>query len=76
MAHTPAAAAAGAGRAATPGTDLRAVLGTPAGPLPSGEQQQLQERGMALLQVAHAFHKDIARWLQVGAGAQPWLASP
>ncbi len=65
-AQTPAAAAgAGGGRTTTPGTDLRAVLGTPAGPLPSAEQSQLQERGMALLQVAHAFHKDISRWLQV-----------
>lgn len=76
-ARTPAAAAgAGGARATTPGTDLRAVLGTPAGALPSTEQSQLQERGMALLQVAHAFHKDISRWLQVGgprthrAGAQ------
>lgn len=66
VAQTPAAAVgASGGRTTTPGTDLRAVLGTPAGPLPSADQSQLQERGMALLQVAHAFHKDISRWLQV-----------
>lgn len=64
--QTPAPGAAPAGgRTATPGTDLRAVLGTPSGALPTEERQQLQEQGMALLQVAHSFHKDVARWLQV-----------
>ena len=63
-AQTPAAAAPS--RRGTPGTDLRAILGTP-GALPSSEQQQLQERSAALLQTAHAFHRDISRWLQVGA---------
>ena len=47
-----------------PGTDLRAVLGTPAA-LPCAEQQQLQERSTALLGMAHSFQRDVARWLQV-----------
>lgn len=68
-AQTPAVAAAGgrgaASRAGTPGTDLRALLGTP-GALPSAEQQQVVERSVALLQLAYSFQKDIARWLQVG----------
>lgn len=64
-AATPAEATRGGPRrAATPGTDLRAALGTP-GALPSAEVQQLQERGMALLAAAHGFHKDVTRWLQV-----------
>ncbi|EFN52259.1 hypothetical protein CHLNCDRAFT_139170 [Chlorella variabilis] len=62
---------AGAGlprRGATPGTDLRAVLGTP-GALPCAERQQLLERGAALLLLAHSFWKDVARWLQASGGA-------
>lgn len=62
------AAGGGLSRNATPGTDLRAALGTPLAALPSAEQQQLQERGLALLQVAHGFHKDVTRWLQVRGG--------
>ncbi|KAL4423906.1 hypothetical protein ABPG75_001207 [Micractinium tetrahymenae] len=68
--QTPAGATAGAAaRGITPGTNLRAVLGTPA-TLPSVEQQQLQERCVALLQVAHSFQRDLSRWLQMmGAAA-------
>ena len=68
---TPAAPAGGQGRhATTPGTDLRAALGTPLAALLSAEQQQLQERGLALLQVAWGFHKEVSRWLQVGLGGR------
>lgn len=64
-AQTPGGAAAGAAaHSTTPGTDLREVLGSPA-LLPSAEQQLLQERCMALLQVAHSFQRDLSRWLQV-----------
>lgn len=62
------AVAAAAPPGTTPGTDLRAVLGSPA-LLPSAEQEQLLERCMSLLQAVHTFQRDLSRWLQVGQPA-------